>query len=115
MATRLPPGLEPIEKSSLETTIGAAGQFGQGAAEGLASTLALPVDLVDAVIRREVSASLPAGLEPLPVGPSKGQRLATIHPSMAGWTPAKAVNYRGVPFHPGAVAAFRAAGANPPA
>ena len=33
----------------------------------------------------------------------------------AGWTPAKAVNYRGVPFHPGAVAAFRAAGANPPA
>lgn len=33
---------------------------------------------------------------------------------MAGWTPAKAVNYRGVPFHPGAIAAFRAAGVNPP-
>ncbi len=46
---------------------------------------------------------------------NQGRRLATIHPSMAGWTPAKAVTYRGVPFHPGAVAAFRAAGANPPA
>lgn len=46
---------------------------------------------------------------------NKGARLASIHPSMAGWTPAKAVDYRGVPFHPGAVAAFRAAGANPPA
>lgn len=46
---------------------------------------------------------------------NKGQRLAQIHASMAGWTPEKAVGYRGVPFHPGAVAAFRAAGLNPPA
>lgn len=44
-----------------------------------------------------------------------GQRLASIHASMGGWTAAKAVDYRGVPFHPGAAAAFRAAGANPPA
>ncbi len=46
---------------------------------------------------------------------NKGQRLANIHASMGGWTPEKAVDYRGVPFHPGAAAAFRAAGANPPA
>ena len=46
---------------------------------------------------------------------NQGTRLAQIHPSMAGWTPARAVGYRGVPFHPGAIAAFRAAGVNPPA
>ena len=44
-----------------------------------------------------------------------GPRLASIHQSMGGWTPQQAVGYRGVPFHPGAAAAFRAAGANPPA
>jgi TRAP-type uncharacterized transport system substrate-binding protein len=46
---------------------------------------------------------------------NKGSRLANIHASMGGWTPEKAVGYRGVAFHPGAAAAFRAAGANPPA
>ena len=77
---------------------------------------AIPVTLMDSVIL--VHESIPAEIVQKITATlikNQGQRLATIHPSMAGWTPAKAVNYRGVPFHPGAAAAFRAAGVNPPA
>lgn len=76
----------------------------------------LPVTMMDSVILvhdsvpNEVVQKITATLIK-----AAGQRLASIHASMGGWTPAKAVAYRGVPFHPGAVAAFRAAGANPPA
>ncbi|MBW6397095.1 TAXI family TRAP transporter solute-binding subunit [Roseomonas sp. HJA6] len=76
----------------------------------------IPVTLMDSVI--VVNESIPAEIVQKITATlikNQGQRLATIHPSMAGWTPAKAVNYRGVPFHPGAIAAFRAAGVNPPA
>jgi len=44
---------------------------------------------------------------------AKGQRLTTIHASMGAFDPIEAVKYTGVPLHPGAVKAFRAAGANP--
>ncbi|MEO3474180.1 TAXI family TRAP transporter solute-binding subunit [Roseomonas sp. CAU 1739] len=76
---------------------------------------AIPVTMMDSVI--VVNESVPAEIVQKITATlikNQGQRLATIHPSMGGWTPAKAVNYRGVPFHPGAVAAFRAAGVNPP-
>jgi hypothetical protein len=77
---------------------------------------AIPVTMMDSVI--VVHETVPAEITrkiTATLIKNQGQRLATIHPSMGGWTPAKAVNYRGVPFHPGAVAAFRAAGVNPPA
>lgn len=77
---------------------------------------AIPVTMMDSVIL--VNETVPAEIIQKITATlikNQGQRLATIHPSMAGWTPAKAVNYRGVPFHPGAAAAFRAAGVNPPA
>ncbi|MBR0651437.1 TAXI family TRAP transporter solute-binding subunit [Roseomonas terrae] len=76
----------------------------------------IPVTLMDSII--VVNESVPAEIVQKITATlikNQGQRLATIHPSMAGWTPAKAVDYRGVPFHPGAAAAFRAAGFNPPA
>ncbi len=77
---------------------------------------AIPVTMMDSVIvvhesvPNEIVQKITATLIK-----NQGQRLATIHPSMGGWTPAKAVNYLGVAFHPGAAAAFRAAGVNPPA
>lgn len=46
---------------------------------------------------------------------NRGQRLATIHPSMAAFDPAKSWRYQGVPLHPGAAKAFREAGFMPPA
>ena len=76
----------------------------------------IPVTLMDSVIL--VHDSVPAEVVQKITATlirAAGQRLASIHASMGGWTPAKAVDYRGVPFHPGAAAAFRAAGANPPA
>lgn len=76
----------------------------------------VPVTMMDSVIL--VHESIPAEVVRKIVATlikHKGQRLAQIHASMAGWTPEQAVGYRGVPFHPGAAAAFRAAGANPPA
>lgn len=75
----------------------------------------VPVTMMDSVIL--VHESIPAAVvEKITktLIKNQGARLATIHPSMAGWTPQRAVDYRGVPFHPGAIAAFRAAGANPP-
>lgn len=79
-------------------------------------TADLPVSMMDSVIlaHETVSADIVQKITATLIK-NKGARLASIHPSMGGWTPEKAVNYRGVPFHPGAVAAFRAAGANPPA
>lgn len=44
---------------------------------------------------------------------AKGPRLTAIHSSMGAFDPMEAVKYTGVPLHPGAVKAFRAAGANP--
>jgi TRAP transporter TAXI family solute receptor len=76
----------------------------------------VPVTMMDSVIL--VHDSVPAEVVQKITATlirNKGQRLANIHASMGGWTPEKAVGYRGVPFHPGAAAAFRAAGANPPA
>ncbi len=75
-----------------------------------------PVTMMDSVIL--VHESIPAEVVQKITATlikNQGQRLSTIHASMAGWTPAKAVEYRGVAFHPGAAAAFRAVGANPPA
>ena len=76
----------------------------------------IPVTMMDSVI--VVNESVPAEITQKITATlikNQGRRLATIHPSMGGWTPAKAVNYHGVPFHPGAIAAFRAIGLNPPA
>lgn len=76
----------------------------------------IPVTMMDSVIL--VHDSVPAEVVQKITATlikNKGQRLANIHASMGGWTPEKAVGYRGVPFHPGAAAAFRAAGATPPA
>lgn len=76
----------------------------------------IPVTMMDSVIL--VHESVPAEVVQKITATlirNKGQRMANIHASMAGWTPEQAVGYRGVPFHPGAAAAFRAAGANPPA
>ncbi|MBR0684054.1 TAXI family TRAP transporter solute-binding subunit [Roseomonas eburnea] len=76
----------------------------------------VPVTMMDSVIL--VHESIPADVVQKITATlirNKGQRLATIHASMAGWTPEQAVGYRGVPFHPGAAAAFRAVGASPPA
>jgi TRAP transporter TAXI family solute receptor len=75
----------------------------------------VPVTMMDSVIL--VHESIPAEVVQKITATlikNKGQRLATIHASMGGWTPEQAVGYRGVAFHPGAVAAFRAVGANPP-
>ena len=44
---------------------------------------------------------------------NKGQRLATIHASMAAWDPATSWKYQGLPLHPGAARAFREAGVMP--
>lgn len=44
---------------------------------------------------------------------NKGQRLVTIHGSMGAWDPAVSWKYQGLPLHPGAVRAFREAGAMP--
>ncbi|MBR0670107.1 TAXI family TRAP transporter solute-binding subunit [Neoroseomonas soli] len=76
----------------------------------------VPVTMMDSVIlvHEGVSAEVVQKITATLIR-NKGQRLATIHGSMAGWTPEQAVGYRGVPFHPGAIAAFRAAGVNPPA
>lgn len=41
---------------------------------------------------------------------NKGQRLATIHASMAAYDPAASCLYMGCPLHPGAVRAYREAG-----
>ena len=46
---------------------------------------------------------------------NKGPRLTQIHASMAGYDPATAWQYSGVPLHPGAVKAYREAGAMPAA
>jgi len=76
----------------------------------------VPVTMMDSVIlvHESVPAEIVARITTTLIR-NKGPRLAAIHASMGGWTPEKAVTYRGVPFHPGAVAAFRAAGVNPPA
>ncbi|PZW48803.1 TRAP transporter TAXI family solute receptor [Humitalea rosea] len=42
---------------------------------------------------------------------AKGARMTAIHASMAAFDPKAAAAYTGVPLHPGAAAAFRAAGA----
>jgi TRAP transporter TAXI family solute receptor len=76
----------------------------------------IPVTMMDSVIL--VHESIPAEVVQKITATlirNKGQRLANIHASMGGWTPEKAVGYRGVPFHAGAATAFRAVGANPPA
>lgn len=76
----------------------------------------VPVTLMDSVIL--VHETVPAEIVQKITATlikNKGQRLSSIHASMGGWSPEKAVTYRGVPFHPGATAAFRAVGANPPA
>ena len=44
---------------------------------------------------------------------NKGQRMASIHASMAAFDPATAWRYAGVPLHPGGARAFREAGAMP--
>ncbi|MBL6454763.1 TAXI family TRAP transporter solute-binding subunit [Belnapia sp. T6] len=44
---------------------------------------------------------------------NKGQRLTSIHASMAAWNPEASAKYQGVPLHPGAVKAFKEAGALP--
>jgi uncharacterized protein len=46
---------------------------------------------------------------------AKGARLSQIHGSMAAYDPAAAWKYSGVPLHPGAVRAYREAGAMPAA
>lgn len=46
---------------------------------------------------------------------AKGARLTQIHGSMAAYDPAAAWKYAGVPLHPGAVRAYREAGAMPAA
>lgn len=46
---------------------------------------------------------------------AKGARLTQIHGSMAAYDPAVAWKYSGVPLHPGAVRAYREAGAMPAA
>jgi hypothetical protein len=46
---------------------------------------------------------------------NRGQRLTNIHASMGAFDPAKAWRYEGVPLHPGAMRAFREAGAMPAA
>ena len=76
----------------------------------------IPVTMMDSVIlvHESVSAEVVQKITATLIK-NRGQRLANIHQSMGGWTPQQAVGYRGVPFHPGAAAAFRAAGANPPA
>lgn len=76
----------------------------------------VPVTMMDSVIlvHDSISADVVQKITTTLIR-NRGQRLANIHASMAGWTPQQAVGYRGVPFHPGAAAAFRAAGANPPA
>lgn len=76
----------------------------------------IPVTMMDSVIL--VHESIPAEIVQKITATlikNKGPRMSAIHVSMGGWTPEQAVGYRGVPFHPGATAAFRAAGANPPA
>lgn len=76
----------------------------------------IPVTMMDSVIL--VHDSVPAEIVQKVTATlikNAGQRLANIHQSMGGWTPQQAVGYRGVPFHPGAAAAFRASGVNPPA
>ncbi|WP_198378405.1 TAXI family TRAP transporter solute-binding subunit [Neoroseomonas rubea] len=76
----------------------------------------VPVTTMDSVIlvNESVSAEVVQKITATLIK-NRGQRLANIHASMAGWTPQHAVTYRGVAFHPGAAAAFRAAGVNPPA
>ncbi len=44
---------------------------------------------------------------------NKGARLTAIHASMAAWDPVASARYKGVPLHPGAIKAFREAGALP--
>jgi TRAP transporter TAXI family solute receptor len=44
---------------------------------------------------------------------NRGQRMSSIHASMAAFDPAQAWRYPGVPIHPGAARAFREAGAMP--
>ncbi|TCZ56581.1 TAXI family TRAP transporter solute-binding subunit [Roseicella aquatilis] len=44
---------------------------------------------------------------------NRGQRLASIHASMAAWDPAVSWKYQGLPLHPGAARAFREAGVMP--
>lgn len=76
----------------------------------------VPVTMMDSVIL--VHESIPAEIVQKITATlirNKGPRMSAIHVSMGGWTPELAVGYRGVPFHPGAAAAFRAVGANPPA
>lgn len=76
----------------------------------------IPVTMMDSVIL--VHESIPAEIVQKITATlirNKGPRMSAIHVSMGGWTPELAVGYRGVPFHPGAAAAFRAVGANPPA
>jgi hypothetical protein len=46
---------------------------------------------------------------------NRGPRLTNIHASMGAFDPAKAWRYEGVPLHPGAMRAFREAGAMPAA
>ena len=48
-------------------------------------------------------------------GRDKGPRLTQIHASMAGYDPAQAWKYAGVPLHPGAARAYREAGVMPAA
>lgn len=76
----------------------------------------IPVTMMDSVIlvHDSVSAEIVQKIAAT-LAKNAGQRLASIHQSMGGWTPRQAVGYRGVPFHPGAAAAFRAVGASPPA
>lgn len=46
---------------------------------------------------------------------NRGQRLSQIHASMGAFDPAVSWRYQGVPLHPGAIRAFREAGAMPAA
>ena len=46
---------------------------------------------------------------------NKGQRLSTIHASMGAYDPATSWRYAGCPLHPGAMRAYREAGAMPAA
>ena len=71
----------------------------------------VPVTLMDSVIL--VHESVPDDVAQKVTATlirNKGQRLVNIHASMGAWDPATSWKYQGLPLHPGAEKAFRAAG-----
>lgn len=74
----------------------------------------LPVTTMDSVILLHDSVPEPVahGMTRTLIR-AKGQRLASIHASMAANDPAQSWKYQGVPLHPGAARAYREAGVMP--